>query len=133
MFEKISDVAYAFKGWDGVKHSIKMYETSNRLLKAWVYQGTDAMLNPSTIKQLYQYHNATYKMMLDDGFTFLYQGITYNLTSRWGNLFIEYHNPKGVDGSLTLTETGIKGYKRKAHALNDVADVCQGLLDTLTK
>lgn len=133
MYNLISQVAYAFKGWDGVKHSIKMYETSNRLLNAFVVKGVDSMLNPSTIKQLAHYNPTAYRTMLAQGFGFLYQGITYTLTVKSGNLFIEYHNPKGVDGALTLTETGIKGYKRKAHALNDVADVCQGLLDTISK
>lgn len=135
MFTLISQVYHAFHNWDGVKHSIKMFETSNRLIKAFVFQGIDSVLNPSTIKQLYQYNRKAFDRMLESGFGFEYQGIDYTLTRKGANLFLAYVNPKpnakNPNGGFTLTPTGVKAYKRIDNALNDVVDVANGLIDTL--
>lgn len=128
----ISQVIHAFNGWDGIKHSIKMYETSNRLIQAYVFEDEDNRLNPSTIKQLYQYNRMEYLAMLAQGYAFTYQGIEYNLTLKSGYLFLAYTNPKtnakNRNGAFTLTETGIRGYGRKEDALKDVIDVANGLM-----
>ena len=140
MYSLISQVYAHFYGWNGDKHSqfgIVDFQTSNRLIKAWAMMMKDSPLNPSTVKQLYQYNRQAFNRIMKAGskLQFVYQYITYTMSLEKGRYSIEVYNPKaktlaGMNFKLTLTHTAIKRYSKDG-GHNDVTDVLNGLIEVI--
>lgn len=131
MTSLVSQVYAYFYGWDGIKHSIKMFETSNRLIKDFYYKGIDAILNPSTVKQLFQYNRQAFNKLVVNGIMFEYQYITYTLTVEKKRYMIKAYNPKtGLTHRISLTQTGIKQFSKNG-GHNDITDMMDGLIKVI--